>query len=169
MENFQKYIPWIIGGVVIIYVLRKLTTKTALLPQTQFVQTPQTDPYSDARSKAFELLANLGIAQTQADVEKSRINEQSAIERLRIGATQDVNLTQIELQNQLANLAFLQRSQDMQAQNAAIDRYYSSRNTQAITGSISQALSQIFGSRSRNVFGTPTTFPQGTSFDFGGF
>ena len=165
MENFQKYIPWIIGAVVIIYVLRKLTTKTSLLPQTQIVQTPQPDIYAESRSKAFELLSTLGVAQTQADVDKSRIAEASALERLRIGAEKDINLSAIEFQNRLANLTILQRAQDNQIQQRAIDRYYSSRNTQSIIGSIGQTLGSIFGSKGRNIF-TPPTFP---SNNFGGF
>lgn len=169
MENIKQYLPWIIGAIVFIYVLRKLTTKTALVPQTQFVQTPQVDAYAEARSKAFELLTGLGIAQTQADVERSRIAEASSLERFRIEAEKDVNLSAIQLQNRLANLNILQRSQDYQLQQSAIDRYYSSRNTQSIVGSITQALGQIFGNRSGgNVFGTPPTFPR-SQFDFGGF
>ncbi len=168
MENIKQYLPWIIGAVVLIYVLRKLTTKTSFLPQTQLIQTPQTDPYAESRSKAFELLAGLGASQTQSDLEKMRISETSAINRLRIGAEKDVNLSAIEFQNRLANLQVMQRSQDIQLQQSAVDRYYSSRNNQAILGSINQALSTVFGSRTGNIFGTPKTFPQ-TSFDFGGF
>lgn len=168
MESVKQYVPWIIGAVVLIYVLRKLTTKTAFLPQTQLIQTPQTDPYAESRSKAFELLSGLAIAQTQASVEKNRIAESSALERLRIGAERDVNLSVIEFQNRLANLNILERNQDRQLQQSAIDRYYSSRNNQAIFGSINQALSSVFQSRTGNIFGTPKTFPQ-TSFDFGGF
>jgi hypothetical protein len=168
MENIKQYLPWIIGAVVLIYVLRKLTTKTSFLPQTQLIQTPQTDPYAESRSKAFELLTGLGISQTQADVERSRISEASALERLRIGAERDVNLSAIEFQNRLANLNILQRDQDRQLQQSAIDRYYSSRNNQAIFGSINQALNSIFRNRNGNIFGTPKTFPS-SSFEFGGF
>lgn len=168
MDNFKQYLPWIIGAVVLIYVLRKLTTKTSFLPQTQFTQTPQSDPYADARSKAFELLSGLGIAETQAGVEKAKISEASDLEKLRIGAEKDINLTGLQFQNRLADLSILQRSQDYQLQQSAIDRYYSSRNSQAIVGSISQALGQIFSGGGKNIFGTPPTFPK-TSFDFGGF
>jgi len=168
MENIKQYLPWIIGAVVLIYVLRKLTTKTSFLPQTQLIQTPQVDPFAESRSKAFELLTGLGITTTQAEIEKFRISEASALERLRIGAERDVNLSAIEFQNRLENLNILQRDQDRQLQQGAIDRYYSSRNTQAIFNSISQTLGQIFANRNRNVFGTPPTFPQFSS-DFGGF
>lgn len=168
MESIKQYLPWIIVAVVGIYVIRKLTTKTAFLPQTQFTQTSQPDPYAESRSKAFELLSSLGIAQTQATVEQSRIAEASALERLRIGAERDVNLSAIEFQNRLTNLNILQRDQDRQFQQSAIDRYYSSRNNQAIFGSINQALSTIFQNRTGNIFGTPKTFPS-YSFDFGGF
>jgi hypothetical protein len=167
METFKQYLPWIIGAVVILYVLRKLTTKTAFLPQTQFVQTPQVDPYAEARSKAFELLTGLGIAQVQGDVERARIQETSTLEKLRIAADENVNLSAIDVQERLGQLNFMQRSQDQQIQQGAIDRYYSSRNTGSIVGSISQALSSIFGQRGGNVF-TPPTFPK-SGFTFGGF
>jgi len=163
MENFQKFLPWIIGAVVLVYVLRKLTTKTSLVPQTQFVQTPQPDPYAESRAQAFNLLAGLGVAQTQADVEKARI-----------ASEEKINLSAVDFQNRLASLNFFQRNQDIQSQNAAIDRYYSSRNTQLIVGSISQALSQIFGARSGssgNIYRTPPIFSSYDtgSFDTGGF
>lgn len=169
METFKQYFPWIIGAVVVLYVLRKLTTKTSLLPQTQFIETPQTDPYAEARTKAFELLTGLGIAQIEGDVERARISETSTLEKLRIGAEENVNLSAIAIQERLANLNFLQRSQDQRIQQGAIEQYYSSRNTGNIVGSITQALSSIFGNRQGgNVFGTPPTFPRG-GFTFGGF
>jgi hypothetical protein len=167
METFKQYLPWIIGAVAILYVLRKLTTKTAFLPQTQFVQTPQVDPYAEARSKAFELLSGLGIAQIEGDVERARIQETSTLEKLRIAADENVNLSAIDVQERLGQLNFMQRSQDQQLQQGAIDRYYSSRNTGSIVGSIAQTLSSIFGQRGGNVF-TPPTFPK-SGFTFGGF
>jgi len=168
METFKQYLPWIIGAVVILYVLRKLTTKTAFLPQTQFVQTPQADPYAEARSKAFELLTGLGIARIQSDTERARIEETSTLEKLRIAADENVNLSAINVQERLGQLNFLQRSQDQRIQDSAVERYYSSRNTGSIVGSIAQTLSSIFGQRGGNVFGTPPTFPK-SGFTFGGF
>jgi hypothetical protein len=166
MESIKQYLPWIIGAVVVIYVLRKLTTRTSLLPQTQIVQTPQVDAYAEARSKAFDALIGLGIAQTQSDVERSRIAETSSLERLRIGAEERINLSALDVQERLANLNYLQRDQDRQAQYGAINRSISAQNTGNIINSISQAISSVFGNRNRNVFGTPPTFP--SSFSFGG-
>jgi hypothetical protein len=164
MESIKQYLPWIIGAVVVIYVLRKLTTRTSLLPQTQIVQTPQTDPYAESRSKAFDALIGLGIAQTQGDIERAKISEASSLERFRIGAEERINLSALDVQESLAQLNFLQRDQDRQLQQSAINRTISSRNTGNIVNSISQAISSIFGNRNRNVFGTPPTFPT-----FGGF
>jgi len=166
MESIKQYLPWIIGAVVVIYVLRKLTTRTSLLPQTQFVQTPQADPYAESRSKAFDALIGLGIAQTQGDIESARIAEASSLERLRIGAEENINLSALKVQERLANLNFLQRDQDRQLQEGAINRTISAQSTGNIVGSISQVLAQIFGNRNRNVFGTPSTFPQS---QYGGF
>jgi hypothetical protein len=164
MESIKQYLPWIIGAIVVIYVLRKLTTRTSLLPQTQIVQTPQADPYAEARSKAFDALIGLGVAQTQGDIERAKIAEASSLERLRIGAEENINLSALNVQERLANLNFLQRDQDRQAQQSAINRTISAQNTGNIVSSISQAISSIFGNRNRNVFGTPPTFPT-----FGGF
>jgi len=159
MESIKQYLPWIIGAVVVIYVLRKLTTRTSLLPQTQIVQTPQTDPYAEARSKAFDALIGLGVAQTQGDIERAKIAEASSLERFRIGAEENINLSALNVQERLANLNFLQRDQDRQLQQSAINRTISAQNTDNIVNSISQAISSIFGNRNRNVFGTPPTFP----------
>jgi hypothetical protein len=164
MESIKQYLPWIIGAIVVIYVLRKLTTRTSLLPQTQIVQTPQADPYAEARSKAFDALIGLGVAQTQGDIERAKIAETSSLERLRIGAEENINLSALNVQERLANLNFLQRDQDRQMQQSAINRTISAQNTGNIVSSISQAISSIFGNRNRNVFGTPPTFPT-----FGGF
>lgn len=62
-------------------------------------------------------------------------------------------------------LNFQQREQDRQLQQAAINRSLPSQSGQII-GSISQALSSIFGGQGGggNIFGTPKTFP-----GFGGF
>ena len=71
------------------------------------------------------------------------------------------NTQQQFLQNaylqQLA-LFYGSREQDRQLQQSAIDRYYSSRNTQGIVGSIGQALSGIFGSGNTGSFRTPPIF-----------
>lgn len=161
MENIKQYLPWIIGAVVILYVLKKVTTRTGFAPQTQLTQTPQPDAYAEARSKAFDTLASLGIAQTTSQA-------QSDLEKFRISSEERVNLSAINLQQYLGQLTSFQRSQDTQLQQGAIDRYYSSRNTQTILSSINTALSGIFGNRrGGNVFGTPPTFPTTTSF--GGF
>ena len=161
MENFKQYLPWIIGGIVILYVLKKATTRTGFAPQTQLTQTPQPDAYAEARSKAFESLIGLGVTQTTAETS-------SALERARIASEEKINLTALNVQERLAQLTSLERSQDRAVQQGAIDRYYSSRNTGTILNSVNQALSTIFGNRrGGNVFGTPPTFPSTTSF--GGF
>lgn len=165
METLTKYLPWIIGAVVVLYILRKATTRTALLPQTQITQTPQVDPFNEARSKAFDTLVGLGIAQTQADLESNRIAVASDLESKRIASGETISLSSFDVSRYIANLNYLQRDQDRQSQDNAVNRYYSSRNTGSIVGSITQTLGQLFGNRQGgNVFGTPPTFPR-----FGGF
>ena len=176
METLKKYAPWIIGAIVVLYILRKMTTRTALLPQTQITQTPQVDPFAESRANAFEQLVGLGIAQTQADVESrsiataanleaKRISSAFDLESKRIASGETVSLSSFDVSRYIANLNFLERDQDRQVQNNAINRYYSSRTTGNIVGSIAQTLGQIFSNRQGgNVFGTPPTFPR-----FGGF
>ena len=161
MEKLKQYVPWIIGAIVVLYILRKMTTRTALLPQTQITQTPQVDPFAEARATAFGQLIGLGIAQTQSDLESKRIDVASNLESKRIASGETVSLSSLDVSRYIANLNFLQRDQDRQLQQNAVNRYYSSRDSTSIVGSISQALSSIFGNRQGgNVFGTPPTFPR---------
>lgn len=161
METLKQYAPWIIGAIVVLYILRKMTTRTALLPQTQITQTPQVDPFAEARATAFGQLIGLGIAQTQSDLESKRIDVASNLESKRIASGETVSLSSLDVSRYIANLNFLQRDQDRQLQQNAVNRYYSSRDSTSIVGSISQALSSIFGNRQGgNVFGTPPTFPR---------
>lgn len=166
--DWQKYLPWIIGGVVLLYVFTKFRQKTVLAPQTQITQTPQTDPYLEARSKAFDSLVALAGVEAAQDTEKFK----SVVGLTVANKSYDTQVSLANIyanaQNYAANLNLFQRNQDRQIQQSAIDRYYSSRNTQDILGSINQALSSIFGNRGNSniIFGTPKTFP---SFDLGYF
>lgn len=165
METLKQYAPWIIGAIVVLYIVRKATMRTALLPQTQITQTPQVDPFAEARATAFGQLIGLGIAQTQSDLESKRIDVASDLESKRIASGETVSLSSLDVSRYIANLNFLHRDQDRQLQQNAVNRYYSSRDSTSIVGSISQALSNIFGNRQGgNIFGTPPTFPR-----FGGF
>lgn len=164
--DWQKYLPWIIGGAILLYFLSKMRQKTLLAPQTQITQTPQIDPYLEARSKAFDSLVALAGIEAAQDTEKFK----SVVGLTVANRSYDtqISLAQIYANAEMyaANLNLFQRNNDRQIQQSAIDRYYSSRNTQAIAGSVAQVLSSIFGSRGNSniVFGTPKTFP---SFDLG--
>jgi len=165
--DWQKYLPWIIGGVVLLYVLTKFRQKTLLAPQTQITQTPQIDPYLEARSKAFDSLVALAGIEAAQDTEKFK----STVGLTVANKSYDTQVTIAQIlanaETYAANLNLFQRNQDRMIQQSAIDRYYSSRNTQAILGSVNQALSNVFGNRGNSniVFGTPKTFPDyGFSF-----
>ena len=185
--DWQKYLPWIIGAAVILFVLSRLKSRTVLAPQTQIVETPQTDPYIGARITAFTSLADLASDIAAQDTvkalglareETARVVSSGAqeTERLRIntGLTvanrsfdTDISLAEItaRVQQAIANLNLFSRNQDAEIQRSAIERYYSSRNLQNIVGSVSGALSTIFGNRSGggSIFrGTPPTFPGAT-------
>lgn len=175
METFKKYLPWIIGGVVLLFVLSRL--KTNLVPQTALTQTPQPDPYAADRASAFQSLIGLAGIQTQADTQ-ARENELTTTLASRAQEIQyqlglkslDVDTARINSAYQSAlnatNLQFLNREQDRQLQQGAIDRAADSKTTQTILGSINTALSTIFNQRNRNgnIFGTPPTFPSGGFF-----
>jgi hypothetical protein len=226
METLKKYLPFIILGIVGIVVLRIAgRSKATILPQTQLLETPYTDPNAQLRLPAFQALAQVAGAQIESerdielasiarDTEASRIsssfqlgqgelgnqltlglaNLQNQLRQIDILETlglrsEETELAKVGLQTELAKylqerefgfkelqernflreleLYFQSREQDRQTQQAAIDRFYSSRNTGNIVGSISQAIGQIFGNRGGNVFGTPPTFPGGGGL--GGF
>lgn len=179
MEKLKEYLPWIIGAIVVLYIVRKATTRTALLPQTVITETPQVDPFAEARATAFGQLVELGVAETQSDIAKTGFNLEALrlktesdleakriasafdIESKRIASGETVSLSSLDVSRYLANLNLLQRNQDRELQQSAINRYYSSRDTGNIISSISQALGGIFSNRQGgNVFGTPTTFPR---------
>jgi len=239
METLKKYLPFIILIVVGYFLLKKFSGGSkgvSFLPQTQFSQQQQIDPLAEVRSKAFDTLASLGIAQTQSDITREQNAQNFAIagksldvqsqgqgyqfqlgsqgiasdleSRLRgfdiaqrLGlASNETDLAKANLNTELAKylqsqqlsfnmfqqnaylqalqLQLQQRDQDRQLQQAAIDRYYSSRNTGSIIGSISQALAGIFGGGATGggTFRTPPIFgfesfdsaPTGINFP-GGF
>ncbi|HEY7161643.1 MAG TPA: hypothetical protein VH815_10310 [Acidobacteriota bacterium] len=180
MEDFKKYLPWIIGGIVLLYILKKVTSSsgTALIPQTQFTQTAQPDPYAQSRENVFTSLVQLAGLESQSDVQmrQAQTQEQANLLNAAVASqgiagqvTQSANAANTALASsnaylnallQQANLNFLQRQNDLQAQNNAVNRYYSSRQSGDIVNSISQALSSIFSptTSSGGVFGTPPIF-----------
>lgn len=159
MEALKQYWPWIVGAIVVLYALTRMRSRTILAPQTQFSEVAQPDPFAAFRSAAFEQLVNLGIVQVQADVERQENVIAGEVEIAKAGAFE-------RAASRAANLSFLQRANDQEIQERAIDRYYSSRTQGDIIGSITGALSSIFGGRGAGVFGprTPPINP-----NFGGF
>src|SRR5215510_14538870 len=96
----MKYLPWIIIAVVAIYLLKKLSGgKTILAPQTQFSQVAQPDPFAAFRAKAFDTLANVGIAQIGAETRTKEIAAQSqaATQQFQLGQSGLVNNLQAKL------------------------------------------------------------------------
>ena len=173
MEQFKKYLPWIIGGVIALIVLSRLRGQsTRLVPQTQFVETPQADQFAESRAGAFAGLLELTGLQIGEEAETERARIAGAIAgraqevQFRLGLKSletDLSKTSVlaDAARRAAEFDFLSRENDRQVQQSAIDRFYSSRTTSDIIGSVSQALSGIFGSRNRTggVILTPPTFP----------
>jgi hypothetical protein len=97
------------------------------------------------------------LAKTELETELAKYLQSAQLDYNRFAQNSYLQALQLNLQ---------QREQDRQLQQAAIDRYYSSRNTGNIIGSISQAIAGIFGGGGGggSIFGTPPTFPS-----FGGF
>lgn len=191
MEQLKKYLPYIIVALVGLYLIRKLGSQsTALVPQTQLIETPQVDPFAESRASAFGGLLQLTGLQIgeEAETERAEIAGRVAIRAQGLAARAqdvqrelglralDVDLGKADLFAEASRLAaennFLARENDRQVQQSAVDRFYSSRRTSDIVGSVSQALEIIFGNRSNrgggSVFGTPPTFPSGGGFG-GGF
>lgn len=165
MESFKKYLPWIIGGIIAVVVLSRLRGgSTKLLPQTQIVETPQIDQFAESRAAAFAgLLQVVGLqVGEEAETERARIAERIGMRSLDIDLAKTNVLA--DAARRAAEFDFFSRENDKQVQQSAIDRYYSSRTTSDIVGSVSQALGSIFGgNRGGGVF-TPPTFPRGGFF-----
>jgi hypothetical protein len=169
--EWQKYLPWIIGAAIVLFAISRFRSRTVLAPQTQFTQSPNVDPYLDARSTAFSSLVDLSGEIAAQDTIRAVAALREGTERLKakIGLTvanksYDTQVTIANVYanaaNQAANLNFLQRKQDTDLQQRAIDRYYSSRTTDSIVGSIATTLGSIFGNRGGTVFkGTPPIIP----------
>jgi endonuclease/exonuclease/phosphatase (EEP) superfamily protein YafD len=163
-EDFKKYLPWIIGGIVVLLILRKFLsggqTQQAIVPQTQFVQTPQTDPLAQLRGEGFTQLAQFGLGAIQAEAAAATAQAQTAAQTAlaQSNANLQYNLANKNIDAQLqqtqimadaqaaaADLNYQQRANDVASQQAAINRYYSSVNQANILGSVNTALKNIFG------------------------
>lgn len=118
----------------------------------------------ESQLRQFDLLETLGLKSEETELAKTGLQTELA---KYLQETQ-LDFRRLQEQNYLEQLRlyFMQREQDRQFQQSAIDRLYSSRNTSNIVGSIAQAVSGIFGGQGSNIFGTPPTFP---SSGLGGF
>jgi hypothetical protein len=172
-ENVKKYLPWIIGIIVGFLILKKFLgggaqTQQAIVPQTQFTQTPQTDPLASLRGQAFQQLAQFGLGSIQAETAAFTSQSQSQAQ-LALAQTQaqlanqiqnrniDAQLQQTQLvtdaQQAAATLNYNQRANDVASQQAAISQYYNAVNQANILGSVNSALGGIFGGGLSNIFG----------------
>jgi DNA helicase IV len=166
MEQLKQYLPYIIGGIVLLFVLSRLRggTSTKLVPQTQFVETPQTDPLATLRGDAFSALTSLAGVFIESESAKEIARQARESQQFIASKALDVEITKEQLQQrsilQGINLSLLQRENDRQAQQFAIDRTISNQRQSDIIGSVNQALSSIFGTRNGgSIFRTPPTFP----------
>jgi|SRR6266540_335716 len=160
--DWKKYLPWIIGAAIVLFFLSRMRQRTVLAPQTVVSQTPQTDPYLEARGKAFDSLVALAGIEAAQDTERFKSTVGLTVANKSYDTQISLANIYANAQNYAANLQLFQRNQDRQIQQGAIDRYYSSRNLDSITDSIALTLGNIFGNRSRGggtIFGTPKTFP----------
>lgn len=176
MEDFKKYLPWIIGAVVALIVLSRLRGQsTRLVPQTQITESQQVDQFAEPRAGAFMGLLELAGLQIGAEAETERARIAGAVAGRAQRFQFDLGLRALETDlsktsiladaaRRTAEFDFLSRENDRQVQQSAIDRFYSSRQTSDIIGSVSQALSGIFGGSRRNTIFTPPTFPSGGGF-----
>jgi hypothetical protein len=165
MEDFKRYLPWIIGGAILLIILSRLSSRTTkLAPQTQFVETQQVDQFAESRASAFAGLLDVVGLQIGAEAETARARLQYDLGLKALETDLSKSRILADAATREAEFNYLSRENDRQIQQGAIDRYYSSRNTSNIVGSVTQALSSIFGSRSGGGIFTPPTFPRGGLF-----
>lgn len=159
--DWKQYLPWIIGAAVVLFFLSRMRQKTILAPQTQITQTPQVDPYLEARSRAFDSLVGLATVEAAQDTEKFKTVAGLTVSNKSYDTQLSIAQIYADAERYAANLNLFQRNQDAQIQRTAIDRYYSSRNLDSITNSVALALGGVFGNRGggTNIFGTPPINP----------
>lgn len=174
-EELKKYLPWIIGGVVILYFVARAMKggggggPAPTAPQTQITQTPQTDPLAMLRGQAFQALTQFDLGAIQAEAETARANAALALAQQQqnlqyqlgaqqISASVDIANAQSQAQQQAAQNTYNSQIFQQQAQANALKQYYSAINQRSILGSINNAIGTIFGGGGGlgNIFGTGT-------------
>jgi hypothetical protein len=175
-EDLKKYAPWLVGGIIVFYVLYKLvggrgaaTAPAPIVPQTQITQTPQTDPFAELRGQAYQQLSSFGLGAIQAEAQAAIAQSQAALQAQTLGLQYQLGSQQIDAQTQQAGLlaqaqnyasqqAYAAQQAQAAAQQSAINQYYSMRNQQSILGSVNTALGTLLGGfGGANVF-TPPIF-----------
>ena len=164
MENWKQYLPYIIGAAVVLYALNKMRSRTILAPQTQITQSPNIDPYLESRTSAFKSIVELTGKLAAEDTERIKSNVGLTVANRSFDTQVTLAKIYADAANYAANLNLLQREQDRRVQQSAIDRYYSSRNTSDIIGSIGTTLGNIFGNKSGGVFKPTPPINPGFSF-----
>jgi hypothetical protein len=163
--DFKRYIPWIIGGAIVLFILLRLRGQsTRLVPQTQLVESQQVDQFAESRASAFAGLLDVVGLQIGAEAETARARLQYDLGLKALETDLSKSKVLADAATREAEFTFLSRENDRQIQQSAIDRYYSSRNTSNIVGSVTQALSSIFSNRGGGGIFTPPTFPRGGLF-----
>jgi hypothetical protein len=163
--DFKRYIPWIIGGAIVLFILLRLRGQsTRLVPQTQLVESQQVDQFAESRASAFAGLLDVVGLQIGAEAETARARLQYDLGLKALETDLSKSKVLADAATREAEFTFLSRENDRQIQQSAIDRYYSSRNTSNIVGSVTQALSNIFSNRGGGGIFTPPTFPRGGLF-----
>lgn len=161
--DIKKYLPYIIGGVVVLYLLYKVMGRGGggqavqpTVPQTQIVQTPQTDPLAVLRGQAFQTLSEFDLGAIQAEAQTAQANAGLALAQQQQNLQYQLGTQQIaagvqeasfaaQAQQQAAQNAYNQQMFQQQAQAQALSNYYGALNTQSILGSVNNALGTIFG------------------------
>lgn len=175
--DIKKYWPYILGGLVGLYVLYKImgsgsgggSSPTPMtVPQTQITQQPQTDPLAQYRSDAFDQLAQFGLGAIQAQAAEAAAEAQAELSNTQLGDQYSLGTQQISAQeqedyynaqaaeNQLANEYYNQQSAYASAANAA-SSYYNYLNNSALYNSISMGVGSILGGLggSSSIYSTP--------------
>lgn len=176
--ELEKYAPWVVGALVVLYILYKFvggsgSAQQTIVPQAQITDTPQTDPLATLRGQAFQELAQFDLGAIQAEA-GAQTSAQQTTAQSQLAQTEAQLSTQVQLASidagtentsilaqaqQYANdLQYEQATYNQQSQAAALQQYYNAINQQQIIGSIGSAVGGILGSGGLGSLGSIISF-----------
>lgn len=145
MMNYQKYIPGVIIGLVVLYALSKLKgggspqVYNALLPSS----TDRPENRDAARTEGFSTLASVGLGQLKLQGEANQLAQAVDLAKQRFANT--IDLAQIQRQGAMDRLLAQlgDRAYDRALQERALDQSFALAQTGQVSGGLGQLVSGI--------------------------